>query len=350
MASRNLLSCAFAMSALAFTATSGFSAEQPAEAEDDQPALLNLWHAIQGADQSSDIIAVKTFTFNGYKRTKLPDGHFRPETYAFGEGGFKHGGVAGEPAEDLKFIKVARTIAGPLATQGYVPTPSADKTDLLIVVYWGVTNQDEVAVPGVSSVRLDSQVKSESFSLSTVRVPGVAAPTTPAGSLNQPGADDFNNNFDHGFFGLNAVQNDMRDKANFDNARLLGYWQELDRTKESFFLRDRYMSYATELADPRYYVVLTAFRFQDLYKQKRRVLQWSAHYSIRVSRNDFERDLAAMTLRASKYFGQDSKGLQRNLRFRGTVDIGEPQVVEYDTAPVGRIGPVSSGQPTDQKK
>jgi len=34
------------------------------------------------------ITAVSSKAFNGYTRTRLPDGSFKPETYAFGNGGF----------------------------------------------------------------------------------------------------------------------------------------------------------------------------------------------------------------------------------------------------------------------
>src|SRR5206468_2489444 len=75
-----------------------------------------------------------------YTRTPQPGGGFKPETYAFGEGG-NQSPQKDFTLEKLKFLDVAKTVAPHLATKGYIPCPKSDpgKTDLLIMVYWGAT-------------------------------------------------------------------------------------------------------------------------------------------------------------------------------------------------------------------
>jgi len=49
-----------------------------------------------------------------YIRTKLPDGTFQAEAYAFGEGGYYRAPISDETIDMLSFMDIARTIAGPL--------------------------------------------------------------------------------------------------------------------------------------------------------------------------------------------------------------------------------------------
>src|SRR5579859_6903407 len=94
--------------------------------------------------------AVSSKVYNGYARARAADGSLRPETYAMGIGGLVHTGVngleGGAPAAirddtigDPGFGAISSAIEGPLASQAYLPTPSAAQTDLLIMVYWGRT-------------------------------------------------------------------------------------------------------------------------------------------------------------------------------------------------------------------
>jgi len=71
-----------------------------------------------------------------YVRTKLSDGSFQPELYAFGKGG-KWSGEVSDSTIDTLFLDIAKVIAVPLAAQRY---HGGDReTKLLIMVYWGTT-------------------------------------------------------------------------------------------------------------------------------------------------------------------------------------------------------------------
>ena len=50
-------------------------------------ALLLILPAVARGGETDDIVAVYSNVSPGYARTRLPRGSFKPETYAFGEGG-----------------------------------------------------------------------------------------------------------------------------------------------------------------------------------------------------------------------------------------------------------------------
>jgi hypothetical protein len=77
-------------------------------------------------------------------------------------------------------------------------------------------------------------------------------------------------------------------------------------------------------------VVLMAYDFPLLWKEKKHKLLWETRFSIRQRHNDFTQQLAAMAQEASRYFGQDSKGLIRERLHDTQVVLGEPKVLGYD--------------------
>jgi hypothetical protein len=59
--------------------------------------------------------AVSGRVSSDYIRTKLPDGRFKPETYAFGKGGYWSGPLRDKTIDRMEFMDVAKVIAPPLA-------------------------------------------------------------------------------------------------------------------------------------------------------------------------------------------------------------------------------------------
>jgi hypothetical protein len=250
-------------------------------------AFAGPFSLISGSEQ---LVAVSSKVFNGYSRARLPDGSFRQETYAFGNGGrlgedragadvvgaSATGGDAGGVVRDdtldiVTFRELARTVAGPLAVQSYVPTPNADSTDLLIMVFWGRT---------MGSVKvLDGPVK------------------------------------------------DMIDQR---NALLLGFNSEgvfsqgfSDPTNMMANIRRQVHSDVVDAIQVnRYYVILRAFDFKYAWKQRKIRLLWETRFSLSERRHDFSKELPGMTQYASQYFGQDSHGLLRAPVPEGHVEIG----------------------------
>jgi hypothetical protein len=109
-------------------------------------AGLSAPKAALAADDLNGIIAVASKVSDDYVRTKLPDGSFPTEYYAFGEGGHWGGEINDASIDKLRFLDVAHMIAEPLASRNYLPSKDPKNAKLLIMVYWGTT-----AVPGPTS-------------------------------------------------------------------------------------------------------------------------------------------------------------------------------------------------------
>ncbi len=239
----------------------------------------------------SQEVAVNARVFNGYARIKLADGTFKPESYAFGEGGKWNGGVTDKSIDGMPFRTIAATIAGPLRARAYLPATDPKATDLMIVVFWGTT-------------------------------------TKPTDGLSeaQPLADVAS---DDGLMGLNQGENQIRDQANAANAQILGYAEDYAREQEvreigHVPIRD----VASDIEKDRYFVVLKAYDFPIAWKEKKLKLLWEARFSISSHGNRFDQQLLAMTQTAAQHFGQDTKGLLRQDLPEGRVEVGTPTVVE----------------------
>ena len=234
--------------------------------------------------------AVGSRTSSDYVRTRFADGSYQPESYAFGEGGLWAGPVRDASIDKLRFIDVARTIAAPLAGQYYLPARDPSKTMLLIMVYWGTTT----------------------------------------GWTDDPHAIDPRTGREMMIF------NSMRDRMDFRNARMLGYDAEgVIGTDYGRHLLMTPFHHKTEdlvddIEDNRYFVVLMAYDFQLLWKQKKAKLLWETRFSIRQQHNNFDEQLAAMADYASRYFGQDTQGLVRRPLPEGKVTLGVPKVLDVD--------------------
>jgi hypothetical protein len=241
-----------------------------------------LLPAARAAEGAEGITAVSSTVSRDYVRIRLPDGSFQPEGYTFGRGGHYQGPINDDTIDRLGFENIANDIAGPLAGQNYLPSLDPNRTKLLIMLYWG---------------------------------------TTYVGEASEGGLD-----------------NDQRNFIDYRNAQMLGYnsgeglvgtdWGAmLDMTA----LRWRSHDLVFDVESPRYFVVLMAYDFRLMWKQKKHKLLWDARFSLYQAGNDFGKALPSMAQYASRYFGQDSKGLVRKMIPLGNVEVGQPTLIELDT-------------------
>ena len=288
--------------------------------------------AARGAD-SSEITAVSSVASEGYVRAKRSDGSFKPETYAFGEGGNWGGTMRDNTADSLNFMGVAQTMAGPLASQNYMPTREPKNANLLIMVYWGTTAGTKGASDSAEYQRLqESQV--QSGTQPTPPPPAnaaMAAATAGARAGAQAAAiqrDVANQGFNSAMATV-AMEDKVRGQADAQNAQLMGYDSELAATQglEGTALHYRRDELLSEIEDNRYFVVLMAYDFQLVWKEKKHKLLWVTRISIRQRGNDFGKTLPAMLRYASQYFGQDTHGLIRKPLPEGHVEVGEPRSI-----------------------
>ncbi len=273
---------------------------------------------------ANDITAVCGRTSPDYIRSRQADGSFAPEAYAFGEGGTWSGAMTDLSIDRMTFLDVARVIAAPLAGKNYVPSRDPKTARLLIMVYWGTTHAPEHASGSNAYDRASAVMKDW-----ITGGPGFPPPGSRGAMIRNTASSGrptyFETLAESQAMGAVEAENRMRDKEDALNASMLGYdswWLQTADYKDTpldIFRQDM----LNELENDRYFVVLMAYDFQLMWRQKKHKLLWETRFSIRQRQHEFDKDLPAMAAYASKFFGQDSQGLVREAIPLGHVDIGE---------------------------
>ena len=276
-----------------------------------------------------EIVAVSSRVSEDYVRNKLPDGTFPVESYTFGEGGCWKSPVADETIDKLKFLDVARVIAGPLAQRNYLPATDQKQVKLLIMVYWGTT----AGSGGPASASAYQVASAAGQRLANALSASNKPPDPNAGrgsDRSGGGAEEASvkNSAESEFaaaMALVQMVNRERDRNNRRNAGMLGYDEALAATSayEGTPIHGVREDLISDLEDDRYFVVLMAFDFPLLVKEKKHKLLWETRYSIRAHRHDFAKELEAMSRYASRFFGQETHGVLRQILPEGTVEFGE---------------------------
>ena len=272
--------------------------------------------------------AIASVVSKDYVRSKLPNGSFQPETYAFGLGGYWSGDTSDKSIDGHPFMEVAKVIASPLQLQNYLPTNDAKTTKLLIMVYWGTT------IPPRAATETMAFQNAASTMAALQRAKSASMPRQPTtsdaikgirGSVQGP--PDEENAATSAMMALQA-ENAMRRRIDVKNASMLGYDSLWDATAnlEGTPLDTRRNDMLDELEEGRYFVVLMAYDFQLMWKEKKHKLLWETRFSISQHRHAFDRELPAMALSAARYFGQDSHGLVRK-PLQENVTLGELKIL-----------------------
>jgi hypothetical protein len=289
------------------------------------------------ADSDSAAVAISARASSDYTRPQQPDGTFAPETYAFGKGGVWAGAAKDATIDKVDFMQIARTIAVPLARQSFMPSHDPKATKLLVMVYWGTTHAPDHPSDSAASQNLQT-ASAAALAANHVQIvrnnpfDSMAPLTDSSNSTNyaisSPAQVDLDNAMTAAMSAV-AAEDHSRELVDARNASMLGYdtaWDEAVAYKGTP-LEFRRKEIIGELEEDRYFVVLMAYDFQKMWKEKKPKLLWEARYSIRGRGDDFERDLAAMTDQASKYFGQNTGGLVRKALPEGHVEIGQERVM-----------------------
>lgn len=312
-------------------------------------AMLALLGGSGRCFAADPVVAVYSKAMNGYARTLLADNKYKPETYAFADGGRLNGNIGDSSLERLTFAQVAGVVAASLKRQGYVNTDDAAHADLLIFVSWGSTTgiDEESYRNATGSLSADfhrmsnpTSIASNPNALGAINRggpigPGPLGPGTAVGlGLSDGGAIDIDLELrmdaaaamDSSLNRI-ALANQERDQTNRFNANILGYETMLADTN---FLRP-YCNTARdvlrEVEESRYFVVLKAYDFQRLRNHEGKVQLWETRYSIARGGNRFDEQLVGMTRFASQFYGQDVHRLIRRPLKEGRIDVGRPVVV-----------------------
>lgn len=280
-----------------------------------------------------------SFVNPNYQRVSLPNGNWEPETYAFGKGSMLDPSGVDKSLTALSFNEICQIIAGSLAEENYLPTPSPDETDLLILVSWGKTlpNQDGlqgISIDGMTDVLSTVQQIQTDIA---IRDGGVTQEQISSGQV-EVGPTDGESHIISAAEGqlasmimMQSISDKARRDTNDHNARLLGYSPALSDAYQDALpvgiSRSRLEDLISEIESPRYFVILQAYDFQKMWKENKKELQWMTRFSIRAYHRSFDEELDNMTSAVSSLFGQDGGKLKRNLR-PGKIRMGEVEVIE----------------------
>ncbi len=284
---------------------------------------------------TTDIAAVYSATGNSYQRVKLPDGSYKPETYTFAEGGRWDGTIVDKSLDDLSFVKVAKVVSDALRTQNYVMSADPKQIELMVMVFWGTTtgaedgrfrNHQQDVFSALSRVNAAAKSSARGWAERMARNGANAEPWSLGDAEKMMGAaatDELAQ-----MLMMNQAENAMREHNNVQNAVILGFWDDYNKARDlpTFAFSN---SIIEELEANRYFVVLKVYDFQLLRTQKVKKLLWESRFSIRERGNRFDDVLPAMAMRASKYFGQNSKRLLREVVPIGRVEVGTPVVLPH---------------------
>jgi hypothetical protein len=276
---------------------------------------------------AEEVESVASKIGKGYVRKKLPDGSFQPETYAFGKGDNMSGARVDSTIDKMDFMDVARILAVPLAEKGYVPTRDPKTTNELIMVYWGTTQAPEDATDSNSHYLAQRANEQQGRAIQSLKNPDNDIPTRPA-SVNAIAQKQALAEADNAVLVANIgiqAEDQRREDQDMKTATLLGYdswWVAANAAMDGSVQGRRKADMRAELEEDRYFVVLTAFDYQKLVKEKKSKFLWEVRFSIRERGNAFDKRIDGMARLASDYFGRDSAGLHHDTLPEGKVEIG----------------------------
>ena len=209
--------------------------------------------------------------------------------------------------------------------------PDQKTTGLLLVIYWGTTYAPEHANES-NAYNLAQKKASEEHQSNQAEVDAELAAAGKGAStatdaqvraakvMEAQSADALSSSL-----AVAQAENRSRDEANVRNASMLGYdseWNALMGGLIGLAQDFKKAKLVAELEEARYFVVVMAYDYQLLVREKKHSLLWETRFSIRQRNHAFDQQLPAMTVQASKFFGQESNGLTRRPLPEGHVEVG----------------------------
>ena len=281
-------------------------------------AVFTAASAIAAA--ATPVVAVFSKTMNGYSRTQLPDNTYKPELYAFADGGRLPGSDTDPSIDDLKFVQVAGVVAAELKRENYYQTADPTRANLLIFVSFGTTAGYDDTQGRNAMTGLSAGFNSMKFAPTQLGASGIVNTQQISDGLS-------------GFWGLDssfdqiAFANQIRDENNEFNAGILGYDKAWHETNVMRPYLQTARDILNDIEQSHYFVVLKAYDFQELRQHRRKKLLWETRYSILRYGNRFDEQLVDMTRYAAQFCGQNIDHLIRRHIPEGHVKIGPLKVV-----------------------
>tara|TARA_B110000305_G_scaffold240934_1_gene313103 strand:+ start:882 stop:1763 length:882 start_codon:yes stop_codon:yes gene_type:complete len=263
-----------------------------------------------------------------YERQLDENGKPERQFYAIAYGGRADGTLWNKDQEKEDFPEISGIIAEELAKENYHFAPDKESADLMVLIHWGLTNpygetnfSDGVNVAGDAFRDLQAAQAMDSGGSGLISGQNQAL-------QNANGALD-------SALAMLQMESSMQARQQEETARVIGYTDELARNNDiaRFAGSGRFDTLIQEVQSPRYYVIVTAYDFQEITnntKKRKPLPQWVTRFSIRSRGTNFMEQLDQMAFKAGSYFGRDSGRLIRDRR--GEVEIGDLQVMETTAA------------------
>ncbi|MFZ5494175.1 MAG: hypothetical protein ACOZE5_02410 [Verrucomicrobiota bacterium] len=239
----------------------------------------------------NDAVTISATSAPGYVRPLDAEGRPRPESYVFTEGAYFGGTTVDGSLDRMTFDSLTRVLAVNLAAQEYYPTKELASANLLIRVFWGAT---EVFNDPQKTFAVDALNSALSSYGSTYAANETADPGDINVAMEQIGAGQEN-------AGVAARR----------NAALLGYRRTLDRLSRKAMPSPEEVALRTELSEERYFVVLMAYDYQFMRREKKPKLLWVTRLSMRGPGNNFTEALPALALAGAEAYGRSLDRLHR---------------------------------------
>jgi len=244
------------------------------------------------------ITAVFSRSASSYERPLRADGTPAIQTYVLSKGGSEPGEEKDPSIDNVKFAGFVRVLGTYLAKQAYYPAKDGRKADLLLVVHWGKT----LANPKTYRPFFDLALNASSA------------------QKNESSGSEY----------LMSFATEMRYAADQHNADLLGYTAELNFRNNITLVAGAgtaYYDLINDIESERYYIIVTAYDFQDMLQHKQKKTLWRTVASIDARDNRFDEQLIGLIDSASHYFGKNSGRLIRQFEYKTRVNMGELKVL-----------------------
>jgi hypothetical protein len=298
---------------------------------------------IAQASKDSLVTSVFSKVSNGYTRKLAADGTPKVEYYAIAPGKYLKGLGGDKTIDSIEYPAIAGTVAEYLAKRNYRFAESAKSADLLLSITWGTTKPFNDGTYRRGLDQLTTSVNSAAAATAAAQntgmnMEGIQSPESAVAAAARSDLESM----------LLQMQmfESMRMRANEENARLLGYIEEInDRDNPSRFAGGGtyYNDLMSDIENERYFVIIAAYDFKALARDKKERLLWATRVSIQKQGSKFDKDLTGMIAQASRYFGRDSGKLIRQYQ-DGKVTIGEMEVVGIVPDSAGTRGEKSSNE------
>ena len=230
----------------------------------------------------------------------------RPESYYFFEGVYFGGYIRDNALKNTPFIDIAKGMAPHLTKQDYWPAQSKETCDLLLVVSWGTT-----------SPHMHRDVSNSLFQ------------------------DTFDGDYYDDLASEDYDESNFRWYGKQRNSKLLGFYPYIRRDKFTGITPQEEYELRSAMRTERYFIIVTAFDFQELRTNKQWKRVWSTRFNMRSPGISFDNAHLALSKAAAPYYGKKSKDLEHEKAdlepIIAKVDIGEIEVLETIDVPKGQV-------------